>query len=163
MANVTSDKLTPMGKKILEAYKKLAKKPCVIVGILNQDFEQAKKSQDKSEVIKITLGDVAVINEFGAPDHHIPERSFIRSTFDEKSKEWSQKMKEYKKLINKDKMTLEKALSEIGEQIRGDIIDKIINLDTPPNAQSTIRAKGSSNPLVDTGQLKGSIKYRVEL
>ena len=38
---------------------------------------------------------------------------------------------------------------------------QIVLLKEPPNAPSTIKAKGSSNPLLDTGVLLGSATYRV--
>jgi hypothetical protein len=37
----------------------------------------------------------------------------------------------------------------------------MVSLQTPGNAASTKRAKGSSNPLIDTGQLLGSITFVV--
>ena len=39
--------------------------------------------------------------------------------------------------------------------------DYLTDLKTPPLAESTIRRKGSSNPLIDTGQLRSSITWQV--
>jgi len=41
------------------------------------------------------------------------------------------------------------------------IREAIIELDTPPNAPATIEAKGSSNPLIDTGRMKDSVTWVV--
>lgn len=41
------------------------------------------------------------------------------------------------------------------------IKEAIIDLSDPPNAPSTIEAKGSSNPLIDTGHMKDSVTYVV--
>lgn len=92
----------------------------------------------------------------------IPERSYIRSTIDENEKKYLDDIA--KKLSvqiidgNIDKYT---ALTIMGQKIESDIKSKIISLQSPANAPSTIRKKGSSNPLVDTGLLGGSIRYVV--
>lgn len=92
----------------------------------------------------------------------IPERSYIRSTVDENEHKY---LDNYAKKLsaqiidgNIDKYT---ALTIMGQKIESDIKSKIISLRSPPNAPSTIRKKGSSNPLVDTGLLGGSIRYVV--
>src|SRR5262245_44048037 len=38
----------------------------------------------------LTNADLAAIHEFGAPAAHIPERSFLRSTFDENQRAYQQ-------------------------------------------------------------------------
>lgn len=54
------------------------------------------------------------------------------------------------------------ALQEAAGQIGAAAIkEAIIALDTPPNSPETIRRKGSSNPLVDTGHMVQSVTYVV--
>ena len=36
------------------------------------------------------------------------------------------------------------------------------NVMIPPNADSTIRQKGVNNPLIDTGEMKGSVTYEIK-
>ena len=99
-------------------------------------------------------------NEFGTDS--IPERSFIRAGYDS---EKSKIDKDIEKLITKviiREMTAAVALDLIGSTAVGRIQEFAIDLRDPPNAQSTIDAKGSSNPLVDTGQMIGSIDYKIE-
>jgi len=69
-------------------------------------------------------------------------------------------LKPLKQIVN-GTMKVETALGLVGEVMADAITQKIITLRTPPNAPYTIKAKGSSNPLVDTGQLKNSITYEV--
>ena len=45
---------------------------------------------------------------------------------------------------------------------RGDIVESITQLDTPPNTPKTIARKGSSNPLIDTGFLRANVTFKVE-
>lgn len=98
------------------------------------------------------------------PPHRIkiPSRSYIRSTVDENQEQWGDLATEYWGQIVDQDLTKFEALSLIGQQIEADIKQKMIKLRTPPNAPSTIRRKGSSNPLIDTGHLMQSIRYVVK-
>jgi hypothetical protein len=102
---------------------------------------------------------VAAANEFGAPKAKIPERSFIRSTVDEQRP----KVERIKEGIVRKALTgrvnVRHELSVLGEFAQAAIQKKIIDLRTPPNADSTKKRKGSDNPLVDKGQLHQSIRH----
>ncbi len=52
-------------------------------------------------------------------------------------------------------------MTRVGLEAEGAIKDYITDLDTPPNAASTIRRKGSSNPLIDTGNMRDSVTSTV--
>ena len=52
-------------------------------------------------------------------------------------------------------------LKEIAPIVRDFIVENIKNGDHKPNSPLTKRVKGSSKPLLDTGQLRGSITYVV--
>jgi hypothetical protein len=107
----------------------------------------------------LTVASIGFIHEFGTED--IPERSFMRSTLREKKKEIITLQKQLlRKIVNGSSNTV-KALGLLGEVMADFISQKITTLKTPPNAPGTIIAKGSSNPLVDTGQLRNSITYEV--
>lgn len=56
---------------------------------------------------------------------------------------------------------LGKALNQIGVVATGMVQKYMTELRTPPNAPSTIKAKGSSNPLIDSGALRASVTYRI--
>jgi hypothetical protein len=102
---------------------------------------------------------VAAANEFGAPKANIHERSFIRSTVDEQRP----KVERIKEGIVRKALTghvdIRHELALLGEEAQKDIQNKIIALDTPENAESTKKKKGSDNPLVDQGQLHQSIRH----
>lgn len=57
--------------------------------------------------------------------------------------------------------TLEDALKAIGVTAQAAVQIYMTNLRSPPNAPETIKRKGSSNPLINWGDLKGSIKHKV--
>lgn len=141
----------------------------------------AKESHVKVGIIaskggKATVGDgdltmieLAAIHEFGSPAAGIPQRSFIRSTFTRQ--ENIKAMVELTgKLTSKviQGMPLNQALGLIGTwavaRIRETIDERLTQgPENQANAPSTIRKKGSDQPLVDTGRLKQSLAWKVWL
>lgn len=55
-----------------------------------------------------------------------------------------------------------KALAFMGEEIKGELVQSINDLTSPPLKPSTIRRKGFAKPLIDTGDMLRSVDYRVE-
>jgi len=138
-------------KEWLKQMRNLADKPFTKIGVLGEG---------ESNEEGVTVLEYASYNEFGTKD--IPERSFIRSTVDERKRRIFGKAFQLQEAIFKGRMTVDTALAIMGTLIKGNIVQKIVNLRSPANAASTIRAKGSSNPLIDTGRLRQSIDYEVE-
>jgi hypothetical protein len=92
----------------------------------------------------------------------IPMRSFIRSTMDENAETYAQLAQTLLQRIFDGELDKWSALALMGQQIEADIKRKITTLKDPPNAPSTIKQKGSSNPLIDTGHLRASVRYVVK-
>lgn len=107
----------------------------------------------------LTVASIGFIHEFGSIT--VPERSFIRSTMKENKKQIIKMQESFMRKIVFGEMTKEKALGLIGAFLAGKISEKIVAIKTPPNTPETIAKKGSSNPLIDTGQLKNSITWSV--
>lgn len=139
------DNYTAFGKKYLEELEKLKKKPYVKVGFPAPSFSKPREDD------ALTVGEVAVYNEFGTET--IPERSFIRTTFDEKKYQIQDFIDQVVGEISDGKYTTEQGLERIGLYGAKLIVEKIRTSVPPPNAPSTIARKGSSNTLVDTGQM----------
>jgi len=55
----------------------------------------------------------------------------------------------------------DRSLRRLGSVAVGDVQRTIRDIKQPPNAPSTIRKKGSDNPLIDTGRLRQSIEYAI--
>lgn len=91
----------------------------------------------------------------------IPERSFVRSAFDE-NRIKLEKLKErlYSGVID-GKLNPLRAAGLLGQQHEKDIKDKIRSITTPALSPSTIARKKSSKPLIDTGQMLNSVRYVV--
>jgi hypothetical protein len=117
----------------------------------------------------LSLVQIAAINEFGGGN--VPERSYLRSTFDEKARVYRRRLTRGLEqavdaaIVRNGKgtmtATLERALQTLGTQVARDVQMKVRDLRDPPNAAITIERKGSSNPLVDTGRLRGSIDWEI--
>lgn len=72
---------------------------------------------------------------------------------------------EYLRIIRdalEDGEDLEQALERVGVVAVAKVQQYMTQLKSPANAPSTIRKKGSSNPLIDTGILRSSVDYKVE-
>lgn len=92
---------------------------------------------------------------------NIPERSFIRSTFDEKLNEWAEYLNLLIGKIIRGSESGDSVAEKVGARIQRDIQRKIRETSEPGNAAATIARKGSNNPLIDTGRLRQSVTYKV--
>jgi len=109
-----------------------------------------------------TVLEVAIIHEYGAPDAGIPQRSFIGGGISHGSSEIGKIQEKVAKAAFSGKITFDVGLEAIGLKAQTEIKNYITqgnNLE--PLSPKTIEAKGSSRPLVDTGQLVNSITYEV--
>jgi hypothetical protein len=102
---------------------------------------------------------VATVNEFGNPSNNQPPRPFFRLMVAEKSGEWPEAVRLNLKATDYD---AHKTLDRVGQGIKGQLQDSIKTLTDPPLAPSTIKKKGFSKPLVDTGTMQNSVDYRIE-
>lgn len=92
---------------------------------------------------------------------HVPERSYFRSTANAKQNKWVDYFgRQIEKVANGD-LTAKQAWSKFGDIIVRDIQHQIRAIKEPGNAAVTKENKGSSNPLIDTGELLRSIGYEV--
>lgn len=132
-------------KQALESKLKLGKKESLQVGF----FENAKYGNGAQ------VASVAFWQEYGTLK--IPMRPFFRNAITKNSKKWFAILGDELKTSG----NAEFALNRLGEIAKGDIMQSITAIKTPPNAESTIKQKGSSNPLIDTGFLRASVNYKV--
>ena len=109
----------------------------------------------------------ATANEFGYPEGsgregRPPERSFMRSTVDRNRRLYNQQIERGLARIHDGQATTVQVLNELGLKVQGDFKQAITDLREPPNAPSTIEAKGSSNPLIDTGAMRNAVTFEVD-
>lgn len=133
-------------------------KPKVAVGITGKSGGKAHEGADGMSIV-----DIGAVHEFGIPGR-IPRRSFLRDTIDQHEKKYRAYMVSG---LRKDALdavksgttfsTETRVLKRTGLMVEGDIKKRIAQGIAPALAPATIAAKGSSKPLINTGQLRASI------
>lgn len=131
--------------------------PEVAMGILEADGAKEHEVEGYEEPVSII--DVAGWMEFGTED--IPARSFIRAWFDEASPKLRADFVKLLQAVVKGTRTKEEILELVGLRGQAGIQARIAAGIDPPLAASTIAAKGSSKPLIHTGQLRSSVSFAV--
>lgn len=92
----------------------------------------------------------------------IPERSFLRTGFDENVDELVNKVDAFLPDVMSLNINADAFANMVGLELSGKIQKKIRDLSGPANSQMTIDRKGSSNPLIDSGRLVGAIRHEVK-
>lgn len=143
------DKITPDGVKFQNILKKLSKLE-VRIG-----FQHGKSKEDNGT----DICDIATWNELGTTN--MPARPFLRQSVDNNKSKINAFIREKKKSIVNGSEP-EQILKEIGIFQKDLIQEEITNGDFAPNATSTVKRKGSSKPLIDTGRMRQSVNYEIK-
>lgn len=111
---------------------------------------------------KVTPGVIsrAIWNHYGT-SRGIPPRPWLHLAMVKNRAEYSHLFKSLGARIITGSMSIETAVRTIGIKAQGDVQKSLIALRLPPNAPSTIRKKGSSNPLIDTGEMNQSTTHQL--
>lgn len=107
----------------------------------------------------ITLAELGMIHEYGTAE--IPERSFLRRTFEARRADLAALKIAAFKAILAGQQQPRAALELIGQQMVAWVKETIRAGVDPALATETILRKGSAKPLIDDGQLINSITYEV--
>ena len=99
----------------------------------------------------------AIYNNFGT--EHIDERPFMDNAIRGNKLKYSKLMMQAAKKLFRGEIDMTTVMSRIGLVATGDIQEEIINLRSPENSPATVKRKGSSNPLIDTGEMKNSVTH----
>lgn len=91
---------------------------------------------------------------------HIPERSFLRTGYDQNRDDVLRKASKVMADVSAGKTTARGMYQAVGIELSSKIKDYARDLDSPANHPFTTDRKGSSNPLVDTGDMIGGITWR---
>jgi hypothetical protein len=105
------------------------------------------------------LAMVAAVHEFGYPEGGIPERSFLRSGIHEGIPKFNRLNEANLRAGVLGGKTIEESLDMLGVVAAGEVKRKIRNGPFAPLKPATIARKGSSKPLIDSGQLIQSITF----
>lgn len=147
MLNVKVD-LSELERKLGGLSKKLKKVKGVKAGYFN----------NASYPNSLKLSENALIQEYGT--EHIPPRPFLRNSL-KRQKEWVKFIKENFDVSSDNPVQLEQVMKMTGEMMKDAIKDSIDSNIPPANRPSTVKAKGSSHTLIDTGTLRNSVHSEV--
>lgn len=107
----------------------------------------------------VLISDIGIYNEFGTSN--IPSRPFMRRTSDQSRQFLSPFVSGLARRMIAQKLTVAQVMSQLGlfyqDKIRNTI--RASKSWAIPNAPATIRKKGSSTPLIDTGAMVGAVDY----
>lgn len=113
---------------------------------------------DKTYPDGMKVAHVGWINDQGAPHAHIPSRPFFRETV---FRNQAVIPKMVAALLKNNEP--ETVLRLVGEHMVGEFTDAVMTWKDPPNAQSTIDAKGYDAPLrANDKLLRNSFSYEIE-
>ncbi len=141
-------------KKKIDLKKKIKslKDATLKIGFPNESAKTHSTKDGATAVFK------AVVNNFGLG---VPRRPFMNVAF-------AKNKAEYRKVIANgfkkiETLNVEKLIGKLGVKGQGDVQRAIVELRTPANSEKTIEAKGSSNPLIDTGHMRQSVTFYAEV
>lgn len=147
------DKLTPEGKKFYAELEKL-KRNEVFIG-----YQAGHAKHTDEDGNTADMAEIAMFNELGTSTS--PPRPFLRMTVDENKDKINQFVETQTKRIAQG-ASAEQCMKQMGAFGVSLVQEKIGNGTFAPNAESTIKAKGSDKPLIDTGQLRQSVHYVIK-
>jgi hypothetical protein len=100
----------------------------------------------------------AALNEYG--HGNVPPRPFFRNMIAAKSPDWGGAIALNLKQTN---YNVPVTLRRMGEGIKGQLQQSILDLWTPPLAPSTIARKGFDKPLIEHGDMLNAADYEVNI
>ena len=124
----------------------------VHVGIQNDGAEHKGK----------LIATYAAANEFGAPRAGVPERSFIRSGFDDNVDLLNDTVTRIRDLVVDGALEAQTGAELLGQLHQGQVVAKIDSNVGPPLKPATIKRKGSTKTLIDEAYMKGAVRYVVK-
>ncbi|MGZ2501744.1 hypothetical protein EHI47_11700 [Rhizobium leguminosarum] len=112
----------------------------------------------------------AIWNEFGTRGGvsgggwggPIPERPFMRNAMRSNQIRYVNAMRSSAAKIVRGETTLGTTMQKLGIFAQGHIQAEITSLMSPSNSPVTIALKGSSKPLIDSGEMRGAVTWKVD-
>lgn len=141
--------MTHEGKRFLQELRKLEKSE-VRVG-----FQVGDNTYDEGA----DVAEIAAYNELGSSD--TPARPFMKQSFENHEDTLKAACDQANKTLASGG-TAEQALNKIGVICKGLVQQEIVDGGFEPNAESTVKKKGSDKPLIDTGLMRQSVNYVIK-
>lgn len=139
-------------KGFLERFKEIGK-PKVYIGV-----PASKNGMHEGGINMATL---LALHVLGAPSRGIPQRDPLRPPLIANAQRYSDLLALGLKNALSDGTDPKLVYEKIGIVATNDVYDYFVTGNFKPLSEKTIKAKGSSKPLIDTEELRGSITYEV--
>lgn len=108
----------------------------------------------------INMAGLLAVHEFGVPKKNIPERSTLRAAIIENRQELTNIIAQGTRVYNEQNKKLDLVFyDKIGLFASNLVKDKFVKGPFVPLKPTTIKRKGSTKPLIDTGALRQSITW----
>ncbi len=121
------------------------------------DSKGKTRTSKGKRLSSMTMAAIALVHEFGSPKRNIPARPIMRQTNQRHSKDLVGFNRRILLAICEGRVLPTRALAQLGVFWEGKIKGMFRSGSFAPLKRSTIIAKGSSRPLIDSGQLRGSV------
>lgn len=142
-----------LGTKLRQIRERLQKNSGVLVGL-----PAGTGSYEDGAPIAV----IGAVHEFGSADGTIPERSFLRVPLRQNAEDFKSVWRAQISKVVEGELSMHQVMSQLGARAVAVSQEAISEGIAPGNAESTVKRKGSSKPLIDTGQLRQSITFIVE-
>lgn len=109
----------------------------------------------------MSVAAIAVVTEYGSPANNVPARPFMRQTWGRNRAETKLKAQLAFGMAVRQKWSVRDSLQRLGLFYEDKVRDTIDNGSFEALAQTTIDRKGSSKPLIDTGDLRRRVATKV--
>lgn len=112
----------------------------------------------------------AIWNEFGTQGGAsgggwggpVPERPFMRNAMRANSAKYRDALLKSAAKILCGETEVGVVMEKLGILAQGDVQAEITSLSSPPNSPVTVALKGSSNPLIDSGEMRQAVTWKTE-
>lgn len=152
-----SIELKPGAKSV--GLAKLAKQIAGLDGVVKIGFPAGSKAGHDGTSAAM----VAAVHEFGSAKRGIPERPFLRPSVAASGPKLSKIIKSRVPKVADGTMSGERVLELLGAEAVGEVKKYIVSGSFTKLADETIARKGSSKPLIDTGNLRQAVNYEVKM
>lgn len=155
-------RVTKRPLRVIEALRRYSEVRDFVVeaGFPGELREVASKGSDSDQPPSVL--EVATKNEFGDGER-VPARPFMRQTMTRHRATLRNELAIALRDYGNGRGSLDKIAARVGVMLRGSIQETITYGTFVPNAPYTIAKKGSSKPLIDTGQMRQSVRWRARL
>lgn len=132
----------------------------ILMGVPKETSEDRESKNEKEPMNNAYL---LSIHEHGTIDGTIPARPLLSSVIKQEKEYIDNGFEKYIKLIDEDKpYSAENQLKKMAVYLEGKLVEYFDKNNWEANAPSTIARKGSARPLIDSGDLRRSIKAFVD-